>query len=80
MSVSILNVGGQENSSIRREYLCDTVADVTRLPKRKTRGTLKTNDSSLNDPCAIGSTALVCDDNGSSAVYILNNANQWVKL
>lgn len=80
MSFSVIKVGGRENSSIHREYLCDTVADVAHLPKYKIRGTLKTSDSSLNDPCAIGSTALVCDDNGSSAVYILNNANQWVKL
>ena len=41
MSFSVIEVGGLANSSIHREYLCDTVADVTCLPKYKIRVLLK---------------------------------------
>lgn len=82
MSSSIMTVNGQPNSYALREYVCDSIDDVAKLPKYGIRGTFDdSKDFIINDPCAIGSMALVCDGgNGSCAVYILSPSNEWKAL
>lgn len=82
MSLNIMMVNGRPNSYVLKEYICDTVDDIAKLPKYGIRGTVKkSSNRQINEPCAIGSTALVCDDgNGSASVYILTPSNEWKAL
>lgn len=82
MSSNIMMVNGQPNSSVLKDFICDSVDDIAKLPKYGIRGTVENvSDRAVNDPCAIGSTALVCDSGeGSSVVYILTPSNEWKPL
>ena len=74
-------INGELNSSGKKDFLCDTVDDIKKLPRSGFRGTLEcTTDYTLNDPCSIGSTALVCSDDGTFVVYMLMPSNEWKKL
>lgn len=82
MAANIMNINGHYNSSAYKEYLCDSIDDIQKLPKFGVYGSIDdSSDFSINEPCAIGSTALVCDNgSGASAVYILNPSNKWTIL
>lgn len=82
MPTKIITVNGRPNSADLKEYICDHADDVAKLPRYGIRGSLDDAiDKTINKPCAIGSTALVCDNgDGSSAVYILNASNEWAEL
>ena len=81
MSSNILTINGQPNSSIQKEYICDSTNDITKLPKYGVYGTIEdAADDSINNPCAIGSTALVCNGEGGCAVYILSPSNEWIVM
>lgn len=77
MSVFITSVNGRPNASNVVEYLCETAEDILLLPKYGIRGSVGDPDDDINDPCAIGSTAFVC--NGTEA-WILAPSNEWIKL
>ena len=76
----ITSIGGHANSYSQKEYLLTDILDLDKLPKYGIRGTLNDpNDSVSDEPCAYGSTAMVCT--GSlTEVYILTPNNEWVKL
>lgn len=82
MSANIMAIGGRVNSANQKEYIVDSVADIEKLPKDGIRGTFENPaDPSINDPCEIGSTALVCEgSSGASAAYILSPSNEWKEL
>lgn len=63
-----------------KEYLLTDISQLDLLPKYGIKGTINDpNDSDANEPCAYGSTAMIC--NGSSTVvYILSPDNEWVKM
>lgn len=63
----------------RKTFLCSSVDDIAKLPKSEVSGTIETDNVEVNDPCAFGSTALVCTSD-SSEVYILNPDNNWVMI
>lgn len=79
MSSSIIAINGRPNSYALKEYICDSIDDVAKLPKYGVFGSFDdSKDFTINNPCSIGSTALVCDDgNGSCAMYILSPSNEW---
>lgn len=82
MSSNIMMVNGFPNSTIKKDFICDSVDDIEKLPKYGVRGSIENiSDLTINNPCAIGSTALICDSgDGSSAVYILTPSNEWKVL
>lgn len=81
MSVSVMITGGESNSSAMKEFICNSIEDIARLPRYGIGGTIENmTDFTINYPCAIGSTALVVSDGGLLAVYILSATNKWVEL
>ena len=82
MSAIIMTVGGKTNSALQKEYICDSIADIDKLPKDGIRGTFEDlANPSINDPCEIGSTALVCEgSNGLATVFILSPSNEWKEM
>lgn len=79
MAAKITAINGQTNSSDTKEFLLTSVDEVQLLPKYGIHGTLVTDDTVTNKPCAIGSTATVCT--GSlTEVYILTPDNEWTLM
>lgn len=66
------------HTAVTKEFIVDSVADIENLPTSKQEGNLA--DEIANQPCAAGSVALVCGDDGVSSVYILNPSDKWVEL
>nr|DAL67428.1 MAG TPA: hypothetical protein [Caudoviricetes sp.] len=79
MSVKITAINGQANSSDTKEFLLTTTDEIKLLPKNGIEGTLITDETVINKPCAIGSTAMVVNS-VSTEVYILTPDNEWVKM
>lgn len=80
MAVKIIGCNGAPNSSIQKEYLLTDISDISKLPRAGIRGTLQnTKDTVTNDPCAVGSTALIVTST-TTEVYILTPNNEWVKM
>jgi len=78
MSYKIIAINGQINSSDLKEFICQDENDITKLPRYGINGTQESEyDTVSNQPCAIGSKAIVCS---TSNVYILSPDNAWVKL
>lgn len=75
---TITKVSGQCNATNTREFLLSSADDISKLPKSDVKGTFK-DDTTLNAPCAIGSTALVATGT-TTEVYILSPNNTWVKM
>lgn len=69
----------KSNSPTIKEFLLSSDSDVAKLPKSSTNGNLVTDDSTLNEPCDFGSTAMVVTGS-STTVYILSPENKWVKM
>lgn len=83
MSCKLHTINGKPNSSSLREYIVDTTDDIALLPRYGVKGTMNVDilDKTSNEPCAIGSTALVCKNaNNTSEVWMLSPSNEWVKL
>ena len=76
----ITAVNGHPNDYEQKDFLLTDVADLDKLPKVGVYGTQdETVDSTANQPCAVGSTAMVCTGI-STDVYILTPNNEWVKM
>lgn len=83
MACKLHTINGKPNSFSLREYIVDTPDDIALLPRYGVKGTMKVDasDKVSNDPCAIGSTALVCQNaDNTSEVWMLSPSNEWVKL
>lgn len=80
MSFKIIGANGKPNSYLQKEYLLTNAEDVSKLPRVGIKGTQEIcNDTVTNDPCAVGSTALVVTGAVTEA-YILTPDNEWVKM
>lgn len=80
MAFDIMEIGGKINSAIQKQYILNSASDIGKLPKSGIRGTqIVDNDSSINDPCAFGSTAIVCTGTETD-VYILTPDNEWTLM
>lgn len=78
MSAIITSVDGKLNLTTK-DFLLTSQDEVLKLPKDGIKGTLDTDDETLNKPCAYGSTAMVCTES-LTEVYILTPNNEWVKM
>lgn len=80
MAFKIIGVNGGANSCSQKEYLLTNAADINKLPRAGIKGTQDVGKNSVaNDPCAVGSTALLVTGTTTEA-YILTPDNEWVKL
>ena len=77
----ITHINGVPNQYALKEFILGDLDDVEKLPKAYgVRGSMNDpNDSTIDEPCAIGSTAIYAD--GSVVeVFILTPNNEWVKM
>lgn len=79
MSGNLISINGKPNSLNQKEFVVDTEDDILLLPRYEVKGkiAIDSGDITTNDPCAIGSTAIVCQ---TSSVYILAPNNEWTKI
>ena len=78
MSVIITSVDGKLNLTTK-DFLLTSQDEVLKLPKDGIKGTLDTDDKTLNKPCEVGSTAMVVTGT-TTELYILTPDNEWVKM
>ena len=76
MAYKVIKAHGSTHGKARREFICDTAADVTKLPTSKTMGEAQDGDTVSDEMCAVGSTASVTE---TGDLYELNASNTWVK-
>lgn len=80
MAFSITTYNGMPNSPETKEYLCTSLDDLAKLPRYGIRGTQNVDNETVDDdPCAIGSEALICTGT-STEVYKLTPDNEWTKM
>lgn len=78
--INITACNGVPNSPDIKEYLLSSVDEIDKLPRDGVRGQQEFGDETgINDPCAIGSTAMVATGS-STEVYILSSENEWIKM
>lgn len=77
MATKLMKIDGKYEFYGEREYLLDNESDINKLPREGVEGTLDTEDTKLNEPCEIGSTAMVCSPPG---FWVLSPSNVWIKL
>ena len=59
-------------------YMCDTKADVKKLPKAGVRGEVQETNPNDSDPCSCGSTCLCLED---TSVWVLGKeTNEWKEI
>lgn len=71
---SISKINGQFNSTQIKEYICDYLSDLSKLPTSETKGSQQDDSSVVNNNCSVGSEAYVIEN---SSRYILGNDNKW---
>ena len=76
MAYKVIKAHGSTHGKARREFICDTAADVTKLPTSKKMGEAQAGDTVSDEMCAVGSTASVTE---TGDLYELNASNTWVK-
>lgn len=70
-------VNGKNNGGYKK-YMCDNVADISKLPKVATYGELQDGSAVDSSPCSYGSEAIVLETGDN---YILSKeTNEWVKV
>lgn len=78
--IKITHVNGQPNQYALKEFILSDLDDVDKLPKVGIRGTMNDeNDSTVDECCAYGSTAIYADGT-TVEVFILTPNNEWVKM
>ena len=74
MATNIIEVNGNPARSDIKRFMLDTIEDIFKLPRQGIEGTLDdTNNPCLNEPCGIGSEAIV----KTGEVYMLWPDNTW---
>lgn len=80
MAFKITQINGKPNSYSQKEYLLNDVSEISKLPRVGIRGTMNDpQDSVADEPCAYGSTAMVCTGS-ATLVYILTPDNEWTLM
>lgn len=75
---SITKVGNDVNSRQIREFVADSISDITKLPHIASRGMQGLTEKDPIDDCvAPGSTCFVIEN---SSVYMLSNADVWIEI
>ena len=74
MQTSLKEVGGNPARSDIKQFMCLTVDQISKLPRQGVPGTLDDSaEPELNNPCGIGSEAIV----KTGEIYLLWPDNQW---
>lgn len=74
MAFVLTDVNGHPVHSNKKSFVCQSVDDIGKLPRCGIEGTQDvTDDPTINEPCAIGSDAIV----KTGEVYILWPDNEW---
>lgn len=76
MAYKVIKASGSISGLTKREFIVDTVAEITDLPTNKKMGKKQTGDTVSDEMCAVGSTASVTE---TGDVYELNASSTWVK-
>lgn len=76
MAYKVIKAYGSTHGKARREFICDTAADVTNLPTSKKMGKAQAGDTVSDEMCAVGSTASITE---TGDLYELNASDTWVK-
>lgn len=78
MAFGVTKVNSYPVHSNLKEFICQSEADISTLPTSTTYGTqADVGDESINDPCAIGSTAIIPNP---LTMYVLSPDNTWQKV
>lgn len=77
MSVKLLKIDGKYEAYGEKEFLLDTAEDVKKLPRYGITGSFTDTESVINEPCEIGSVAIICKP---MSIYILSPNNEWTEL
>ena len=78
MAFGITKVNQHPAYSNLKEFICQSEADISKLPTSTTYGIqADVGDESINDPCAIGSTAIIPNP---LMMYVLSPDNTWQKV
>lgn len=75
----ITSVNGHSISSNAKDFLLIGRNEISKLPRMGLKGTLESDDPNINEPVAIGSTALV-KEGTQILTYILFPDNEWTEL
>lgn len=76
MAHRLIEVNGHPAKSNIKQFACDTVGDISNLPREGVAGTVAGVSPDDNEPCAVGSTAIV----KTGEVYMLWPDNQWAPV
>jgi len=76
MAYKVIKAHGSTHGKTRREFICDTAADITNLPTSNKMGKAQAGDTVSDEMCAVGSTASVTE---TGDLYELNASDTWVK-
>ena len=76
MSFRVTDVNGHPAHSNIKQFMCTSVDDISMLPREGINGTLLTGTPDDNEPCGIGSTALIKGD----GAYALFPDNEWARI
>ena len=76
MAYKVIKAHGSTHGKTRREFICDTAADITNLPTSNKMGKAQAGDTVSDEMCAVGSTASVTE---TGDLYELNESDTWVK-
>ena len=74
MAATLTHVGNNPARSDIKRFMCLTVDDINTLPRQGIAGTMDdTNFPGCNEPCGIGSEAIV----KTGEIYLLWPDNKW---
>lgn len=76
MAYKVIKSKGSISGLTKREFIVDTVAEITDLPTNKKMGKKQAGDTVSDELCSVGSTASVTE---TGDVYELNASSTWVK-
>lgn len=76
MAYKVIKSKGSISGLTKREFIVDTVDEITDLPTNKKMGKKQAGDTVSDELCSVGSTASVTE---TGDVYELNASSTWVK-
>ena len=74
---SITKVGDRTNSGSIREFVADTLEDISKLPHLKTQG-VQQGDNTVSNDCVMAGSSCFCIEN--SSVWMLGNDDEWHEI
>lgn len=71
---NLVTTNGNANSPLLKEFVCDSLSDISELPTSVDKGTQQGENTVSNYCCAVGSEAYVVED---SSTWVLAPDNEW---